>query len=583
MALTTSVAIIALFWWVHAAVVLASVLGAWPLRNRWLARTILALGLVGVGIVVKRVTAAARGRNLPSITIEAAAKTNRGIDRYPAVVGGLITAFAVVALAAVALTAVYLPMTAYDALGYRVPTIAQWLDAGRIQWVTSDDPVRNGYPMGLEAIGAVVAASFNSMALVDLLSVPLLVAGAMGVWLMAALAGVRPALAVTASAVFVLAPIGLLNAPSGYVDAAFSGALVMALKGTGFAFVAVALLAAGGRGYFAKSLSASKVGWIVLFSLPGLFWITRNAVFTGNPLWPIDLTVAGIHLLSGVSPVDSIMDVVHNTPPELRNHQGLVQVILTWLQPWGPATGFDERLAGLGYAWPVAAVPAISGCMVTAVRKKAYRNLPVFVIALTGLWFVLQPMRWWSRYTLWLWGAGALALALTAEALVARARRKSLALGLTLVAALCVGEGAFTLYYLGGIGPHLTADPKPALADIGFNNVRRGAEKFAGLDPSFWKLGLDRSRYICRGSWKRGTDDANLDGLFAQLQPRPHVLIFDDERTDWPAIKAQWLRTACDYLVLMSKSPLVTQAQSDPSVQVVRAIAFDPLFVVNRL
>jgi hypothetical protein len=603
--LAITIAILASYWSVHALVVFTSILGASPLRDPWLARAILALGALAVGAVMERVMV-----NKPVGSAGEPPVESFGWS-YRAVLGTL-TLFGAVALTAIAAAAAWSPITSYDALGYRLPTIAQWLDAGRITWVVSDDPVRNGYPMGLEAIGAVVAAAFGSVTLVDLLSIPLMAAGAAGVWLVASVAGVRAPLGRAAAAVFVLAPIGLLNGPSGYVDAAFAGALVsllalmavateprcrfgqvaaagagmaaalvMALKGTGIAFVGAVALLGGGRAYLVKSSSVSKILLFILFNLPGAFWMARNVVYTGNPLWPVDLSVAGIHLFQGVGSVDAIMDAAHNTPPELRRHCGVVQVALTWLQVSGPATGFDERLAGLGYAWPLLALPAITWFIARAIADRTLLWSPAFFLFLTtGICFVLQPMPWWSRYTLWLWGAGALALALAGETLAAGGRRRSLGLGLVLLAVLCVGEGGFSLYHVGGLGPSFRAGARASLFANGFHDLRKATVTRAGLDPRFWALGLDQRHYICRGSWKPGTDNANLDGVFAQLLPRPRVFIIADDRVDWPTVKRQWLRTPCPELLLMSTSPVVVHAQQDRSVSVVRATAFDPLFVV---
>jgi hypothetical protein len=621
------VVIVAFYWWVHGLAVSVSALGAAPLRNRLFASALLAVSAVGaivtalVSIRVGPIDVSGAYRSFTSFARRARARDNiservatdgHAADLCARYVSRWLSAAAVVAAAAVAAAAVWLPMTAYDALGYRVPTIAQWLDAGRISWVSSDDPVRNGYPLGLEAIGAVVAASFGSMTLVDALSLPLLVAGALGVLLSAFASGVRPYLARACGAVFFLAPIGLLNAPSGYVDAAFGGALVallallarasdfpgrlgtmdavaagmaaalvMSLKGTGFAFVAIAALVAGLRAYGNRSLTVRAVAVFVLVSMPGTFWITRNLIYTGNPLWPIDVSVAGIHLFPGIKSVDAIMDVANNTPPELKGRNGLRQVLLTWAQIWGPAAGFDERLAGLGYAWPLFAVPAIITCVWVSVRERARLSLPIFVVAVSAFWFALQPMRWWSRYTLWLWGAGALALGFTAERWARKGKRATLAAFSIMLSAVCISEAGFAIFHLGGVGPLLATGRRETGATIGFNDLRSAAAR-AGLEPAFWASEVANSGTICRGSWKPDTDNANLDGVFAQLIPRPRVVVIDDDRASWNQVKERWFKSDCPYLLLMSRSPVLDSSRRDSSVKVVSAIAFDPLSIVEK-
>ena len=127
------------------------------------------------------------------------------------------------------LTSILLPIVAYDAIAYRIPTIANWLDAGRVAWVPTDDPVRNGYPMGQESVSAVLAAMTGSMRFVATTSFVHVAAGAVSIWLFCEECGIRRPLARAAGATFVLVPMVLLNAPSGYVDAAFAGAVVSLL------------------------------------------------------------------------------------------------------------------------------------------------------------------------------------------------------------------------------------------------------------------------------------------------------------------------------------------------------------------
>ena len=67
-------------------------------------------------------------------------------------------------------------------------------------------------------------------------------------------------------------------------------------------------------------------------------------------------------------------------------------------------------------------------------RRPQARAL-LLVLVMTAGCFVLQPLRWWPRYTLWLWGAGALALALQGEALARAGRRREACCALALLRA----------------------------------------------------------------------------------------------------------------------------------------------------
>ena len=309
--------------------------------------------------------------------------------------------------------ALILPVIAYDALAYRLPVIAQWLDAGRVAWVSSDDAVRNGYPLGQEAVSAVLVAATASMRWASVTSFAFVAGGAVALWALCEACGVRRALARSAAALFVLAPMTLLNAPSGYVDAAFagatvallctsalwllserriawlaaatgmSGAHVLALKGTGIAFaVCVAMCmsavlalrwyrARAARAPFVSRALVRSLALMKLCALPGVFWIARNIVFTGNPLWPVEIKLAGHVVFAGVASMDEVLSTASNTPPQLAALGEAARVARVWLQMNGPAADFDDRLAGLGFAWPLFALPALIACMWAFARQRS--------------------------------------------------------------------------------------------------------------------------------------------------------------------------------------------------------------------
>src|SRR5262249_12835121 len=154
---------------------------------------------------------------------------------------------------------------------------------------------------------------------------------------------------------FLLVPMVLLNAPSGYVDAAFAGAAVslvlltalaatagdrtlsvaagmaaahtLSLKGNGIAMVAATLAVTmgvasarrvlEGRAAGPRRLPAYIVGAVV--ALPGAFWVVRNVLHTHNPLWPVEVKLAGRAVLPGLASMESVLDVAHNTPPVLAS------------------------------------------------------------------------------------------------------------------------------------------------------------------------------------------------------------------------------------------------------------------------
>ncbi len=601
-------------WFVHAAVVLSSALGARPLAHRDAALGLLS-GAAALTFWLARLALRAQDSREP----------DSGLVPPPPLVGAArLAARALCAAGALAfalgvLCASTLPVVAYDALAYRLPVIAQWLDAGRIAWVVSDDPVRNGYPLGQEAVSAVLAAATGSLRFASTTSFVYVAAGALAIFASARAAGVRRELAAAASAVFVLVPMMLLNAASGYVDAAFAGASVallcctallaraprpdplllaatgmaaahaLALKGTGLGFVALCALAlVVVRAWNARGQAlrlASTVRWTstaLAWSAPGLFWAARNLVHTGNPLWPVEIRVAGHTLLRGVGSMDAILDTAHNTPPQLRALGPLGRVLHSWLQWSGPALDFDSRLAGLGYAWPLLALPAIGFVMAGRRRRgREGRSLLALVVVLSAACFALQPMSWWPRYTLWLWGAGALAIAIAAETLVGAGRHAWLSAWLAAGAVVCIAEGAVAVTHAKDAKVAVQRWLAAGAGTRAFYDARHAINATAWIAPEFWALGVERHPDVCRGAWKPATDNANLDGVFAQLTPRPRVHVLADGAGDWPRLRSDWQATGCPQLLLLAGSPVLTYAARDPGVSVERAVAFDPLFIVR--
>jgi hypothetical protein len=376
-----------------------------------------------------------------------------------------------------------------------------------------------------------------------------------------------------------------------------SGAHVLALKGTGIAFaVCVAgcmtlvlawrwLRARSARAPFVSRALARSLAIMKLCALPGAFWIVRNIVYTGNPLWPVEIKLAGHVVFAGVASMDEVLSTASNTPPQLAALGEVARVGRVWLQMNGPAADFDDRLAGLGFAWPLFALPALIACMWAFARQRTaspQARALLLVLAMTAGCFVLQPLRWWPRYTLWLWGAGALALALQGEALARAGRRRGLAWALGLVALVSLSEGSLAVAHAKELqrasGRWLGAAPA--------NRVRLGDPHHAlnaasWVDPKFWALGIEHAPDVCRGAWKPSTDNANLDGVFAQLQPRPRVHVIPDDQGSWENVRTAWQAVGCRNLLLLNGSPVLVSAARDPRVSVAPAVAFDPIFIVG--
>ena len=280
-----------------------------------------------------------------------------------------------------------LPVIAYDALAYRLPVIAQWLDAGRVAWVSSDDAVRNGYPLGQEAVSAVFVAATGVDALGEHHQLRVR-RGRRGCALGSCEAcGVRRALARSAAALFVLAPMTIAQRaerlrrrrvrgrdrgvvctsvlwlvaapPDAWLAAAtgMSGAHVLALKGTGIAFavcVAACMSACWPCAGFvhaprarrscrrARALARDHEA----VRLPGCFGSRATscspAIRCGR-----SKSSSGSGAVAGVASMAEVLTSRQHAAAARASAAPLGSAHV-WLQMNGPAMDFDYRLAGLG-------------------------------------------------------------------------------------------------------------------------------------------------------------------------------------------------------------------------------------------
>ena len=188
--------------------------------------------------------------------------------------------------------------------------------------------------------------------------------------------------------------------------------------------------------------------------------------------------------------------------------------------------------------------------------------------------FAIQPMRWWPRYTIWLWGVGAVAMAVSAQWLLRKGRNRLLTVALSAVTAVAFIEGGIAVFHANGLA---TAVRRDGLS----SDPRQAVNATAWVDGAFWDLEVAREPHVCRGAWKPGTDDANLDGVLAQLSPRPTVHVVADDDGDWAAVQKTAKEAGCTSLLLLRGSPVLPLAEQDQQVTVETAVAFDPLYVVR--
>jgi hypothetical protein len=575
---------------VYAATVFASALGAAPLSSRGLALALLALGAV-VGTVL--------------VTARASRARDRDHSSLQPKLGRLCVALFACSLLVLALLIVLsltLPVGAYDALGYRLPAVAQWLDAGSIAWVSGDDALRNGYPLGSEVVEAVIMRATGSSAAVELVSILLIIAGGFAVAAFACELSLPRPLCMLAFALFTLVPMHVLNAPSGYADAALAGAvamlfvfsalwvrrerpermilaqlglaagLVMAVKPNGIAFVGLALTFAFLARTRRHGLAASvrQAAFMLPFAAAGAFFLVRNLVHTKNPLYPVEVKLLGKVVFPGAGSLDDILTPDFNVPDVLKDMPGWKRVLWVWLEFKGPATDFDDRLSGLGLSFALVGVPALLWAGARARKEPELEGLGLMLLA-TALAFLVQPLAFWPRLTSWLWAPAAICIALGLARLASAEKHVRATRIATLLCVLVPSEAAYALAHVKNLNRYgltlFEADSLDVLARV------------SGAKLAFIRDELAGKRHVCRTPWVLGTDDANIDGLAAQLSPRPRMHVIQEQ--SWDRLGRAVAEAGCDDLIVIGKSPLLDTAPREAQSSIREVTAFGPCHVVR--
>lgn len=348
-----------------------------------------------------------------------------------------IVVLALLALAWQLLVAVVLPPFAFDALTYHLTTVATWVREGNL------DPTPLSlccarYPADAELQFAWPMLLGGGDALVGTVQVGFAALGALAVAGTARSAGLPAAVALAAGALFAVTPIVLVQAPTGYVDvvvaacalaamhalvryaatgawqrllvAGLATGLVLGTKGIG-ALWAIALtvaaigLAVTARRRRARGGAGALAAFLVACLALGSFWYARNWIETGNPVYPFAVQAAGVHVFDGPLHVDDVLTVSDGP-----RRPAPVEVARSWaydLRFWtNDGYDYQERHGGLGPLWWLA-LPLLAVLAVVLARR---RSPVLLVLALTAVVFLLQPYRWWSRFTLVLAACGALAI-----------------------------------------------------------------------------------------------------------------------------------------------------------------------------
>ena len=410
--------------------------------------------------------------------------------------------FAGVEVAWALITGLVTPPYAFDALDYHLPSIAYWIQHGQIGR-TPYTIWSNAYPMNTELTIAWPAAILRSDILVNLGQFPFALMGALALVVIGRAIGLRRPTALAVASLFLLTPLVLVQLSTPYVDVALAGALLtafafllravqtLAARTTDDASPLVYLLFAGlamGLALGSKSsaltagvvfvitlavalvrsVHAGTIGRRQVFAAAGLvlvpmialasYWYVRDWIDYGNPVYPVTVQVAGVELFHGRG---SVTDTVLNgqAPAALRGKPWPYQVLRSWIQERpGRSYAFDSRLGGFGPIWPVLALPALVAFTWWCLRRR--RDLFYFVVVPFSAVFLLQPARWWSRFTIMFLGLGLLALGWAVDRLRGRTWGRVLQGAIVAVVAVVLVPAAAPLHYL-------SRDPREVAASIG--------------------------------------------------------------------------------------------------------------------
>lgn len=353
----------------------------------------------------------------------------------------VFAALASVSLAWRALLALLVPPYGYDALSYHLPTVVDWLQAGRI----STSPLNTCcayYPQNGELLFTWAALLGGRAEYVDLVQIAAALVGALAVAGIARAAALPSHGAVIAASLFVLTPVVLTQSNTAYVDVIFTSAALAAFylvlrhletagrarwgllacagvaaalgvgtKPTGIEFGVVLALP-----LVARAVSRRRPTWRTgaraeaLFALPiaalGISWYVRSWVTTGNPFYPMNVTIPGATIFEGTNRLGG-------PPPELARHAVILQPLLSWysdLHFWTRAGySYAEEVGGLGPVWSYLGAILVVVFAVHALQRQ--RQVFWFFLFPLALFFVIQPDHWLSRYTLLLAAAGSIAVA----------------------------------------------------------------------------------------------------------------------------------------------------------------------------
>jgi hypothetical protein len=391
------------------------------------------LSAIALGVAVR--WRAVMGWSPPRIHAEESVPLWRGVRGLLLV---LLSGLCLVQLVWALVRALGLPPYGWDALWYHLVAVAQFVQSGSLG-PSGLNPYADSYPRTGELLAAWPAVFSRSDALVPVAQVGFAVLGALATVGIARTVGVGGAGAWVAGTLYFLTPVVLAQASTAYVDVTFAGLQAVSLYFLMRALFTASTGASGSRAATARLVLAGLALGLALGTKPtalvwtavsvvtvavvrvvqrrgwrdsaragavvagvavaiGCPWYVLNTIRFGNPVYPVSVDIAGLHLSGLVS-----MGGLQSEPPVPGLWEPL-QAVRSWLSDLALGVhglrgfDYDQRQGGFGPVFPLVGIPAT---VMAAARALRHRDQPWLVLlAVVTAQFALQPYRWWSRFTI---------------------------------------------------------------------------------------------------------------------------------------------------------------------------------------
>lgn len=354
------------------------------------------------------------------------------------------------------------PPYAWDALTYHLPKVAHILQSNGIELFPVSWIYVNTYPFNAELLFLWNVIYLGNDLLVNGTQIVFALSAVLAIYGISRKVGVEPRNALYAMT-FLFIPIVIQQATTCYIDIVTSSMLIIAANflllkdkpkinmvimglavgimiGTRYLFmlsgltvtvILFSLILLGQENesqvktnrlpLFRKGFLKDLCLYFTPVLLIGGIWYIRNYILFSNPVAPIEVTLFGQTLFNGpMTPTD----VAHNTPV-LTHPPSIINAWLERAAPgWShPVYNYDTGRGGFGPMFFILLLPSILFCLFIAYRKGLRRYLVISLLFILS--FLVVPMNWWSRYTIFFCGFGVLSFTVVMDHLL---RPKTIAL-----------------------------------------------------------------------------------------------------------------------------------------------------------